>query len=78
MSAWREFPDSSHLEKALYDAQRRTLTVKFRKGAHPYRYEDFGPAAYTALLEAPSAGKHFHGHIKGQYLSYREPPEENS
>lgn len=77
MNAWQEFPASSHLEKALYDAQARTLTVKFRKGGSTYRYEDVGPAAYTALLEAPSAGKHFHGHIKGQYLSYRQPPEEN-
>ena len=76
--SWREHPDSSHLHSTLYDAQSRTLKIKFKKGGSTYRYEDVGPAAYTALLEAPSAGKHFHGYIKGQYLSYREAPEENS
>jgi len=71
---WHEFPNSSHFHSVSYDAEKRTLTVKFRKGG-TYRYEDFGPAAYTDLLEAPSAGKHFHQRIKGQYQSFREAEE---
>lgn len=71
---WQEFEGSSHLHSASYDEAKRTLTVKFRKGG-TYRYEDFGPAAYRDLIEAPSAGKHFHQRIKGQYLSYRETNE---
>jgi hypothetical protein len=58
--------DSSNIEAIGHHPESNTLRVKFLTGA-TYDYHDVPPESYQALVNAPSAGSHFHKHIKGQH-----------
>ncbi len=53
---------SSSIEAVGYDADNRTLHVKFNSGA-TYSYEDVDAEQHRALIEADSIGAHFSKHI---------------
>lgn len=57
---------SSHISTVDYDADTRTLTIKFTNGA-VYAYENVPQSIYTALNLAPSKGEYFAKYIKGKY-----------
>lgn len=57
---------SSHISTIDYNADSRTLTVKFTNGA-VYQYLAVPQFIYTALNLAPSKGEYFAKYIKGKY-----------
>lgn len=56
---------SSNIHSVAYDPTTSTLEVKFHGGGH-FRYHDVPPGVHEAFLKAPSAGKFFATHIRGQ------------
>ena len=54
--------DSAALAQIGYDADSRTLFIRFREGGL-YAYLDVPPATVQALGEAPSKGAFFHAEI---------------
>ena len=55
--------NSSSLEQAGYDAQRRQLIVVFKSGA-AYRYDGVPAALYEGLLQAESKGRFFIAYVR--------------
>lgn len=55
---------SSNLESCHYDPDSKTLTVKFLNGSS-YSYGGVVQEHYDGLIGAKSAGKYFHGTIRG-------------
>jgi KTSC domain-containing protein len=70
--------DSSHIESVGHDPNQRTMYVKYRDGGM-YAYPSTSAVEYTALLAAPSKGKHlrtFHagkGHKQQSSSTVRQP-----
>jgi hypothetical protein len=62
--------DSSAITAVGYDPETRTLEVEFSSGSV---YDYFGVAAplYESFLGAPSKGRFFAHHIRGQFPSER-------
>jgi hypothetical protein len=61
----RQFPSSSAIEAAGYDADRGILRVQFAKpkNAPPYDYPNVTQEQYDGLLKAKSKGRYFYLHI---------------
>ena len=52
------FRPESHLDKAIYNAEAKTVDVTFKRGGPAYRYFDFPPEALDEFTKAPSPGAH--------------------
>lgn len=61
---------SSNIESIGYDEGRHALRVKF-KDSGLYEYSGVTPEQHSALVNAPSVGRHFHVNIKGRHSSTR-------
>lgn len=61
---------SSNIEAAGYDAESKTLRVRFSNGAE-YDYADVPESLGTGIFEAESAGKFFHGAIRSSFKGVR-------
>jgi len=57
---------SSVIEDMGYDAESRTLHVKF-KGGKTYEHTDVPPEKYAAMTGADSTGKFYNKRIRDQY-----------
>jgi hypothetical protein len=62
--------DSSVFTSAAYVPDRRLLYLCFRSG-EVYRYFDFPPEQYQALLTADSKGRYFSSNIRDQFRCER-------
>lgn len=60
--------DSSNLQRAAYDPEKRELTVHFANNAM-HAYSDVDEETFTNLCTAESAGRFFHGMVRGVYDS---------
>ena len=49
-----------------YDPETQRMEIGFQSG-QVYQYEHVAPEHYAELVQAPSAGQHFHQHIKPRY-----------
>ncbi len=58
--------DSSALDAAGYDAERRELHVAY-KGGRAYVYLDVPPETYEAFLRAPSKGTFVNAEVKPRH-----------
>ena len=58
--------DSSNVDSVGYDAETKTLHVKFKSGG-VYHYHGVEPEAHSALMNAESIGWHLGTHIKGKH-----------
>lgn len=59
--------DSSNIASVGYE--NGTLYIRFHSGGL-YSYSDVPASVYQGLMSAPSKGRYFHAHIRGQY-NYR-------
>ncbi len=57
--------DSSAIDRIVYNARGRRLSVTFRAGT--YTYFDVPPEAYEAFMAAPSKGAYFNTEIRNRY-----------
>ena len=60
------FKKSTHLAGAIYDSDKRHLTLIFHNG-QPYTYIDVPQSIYRTLTMRSSPGSYFHGSIKSHY-----------
>ena len=67
-----EFPSSSAVERAEYQAAAGTLDIWYR-GGDRYSYFEVPPEIYEGLLAAPSAGEFVNVHVKPNYRYEIEP-----
>ena len=67
----RQSVDSSAISSVGYDVRRSMLEVKFRRGAI-YGYLEVPPQVWKDFLKAPSKGRFFSQHIRGQYPVVRQ------
>jgi KTSC domain-containing protein len=67
----RQSVDSSAISSVGYDARRSMLEVEFRRGA-VYDYLEVPPRVWKDLLKAPSKGRFFSQHIRGQFPVVRQ------
>lgn len=61
---------STELRSVGYDPSARRLEVEFRDGAL-YEYLEVPESEWTALMQAPSHGRHFNQHIRNGPYRYR-------
>lgn len=54
---------SSQIKEVGYDAESRTLYIKFNRGGM-YSYNPITEEGYRSLMGAESLGKYFHENIK--------------
>lgn len=57
---------SSNLSAMRYDAETRTLQIRFQSG-RTYDYQDVSADVADGLAQADSPGKYFNSSIKGVY-----------
>lgn len=57
---------SSALHSVAYDAEKKSLHVRFAAGGNTYEYPDVTQEQHDALMAAESMGKHFRLHIMGR------------
>jgi frataxin-like iron-binding protein CyaY len=57
---------SSNIKSVGYDPDSKTMHVEFTNGGL-YEYAGVEPAQHQALISAPSVGKHFGTHVRGQF-----------
>ena len=62
----RQSVASSNLRSIGYDTDTQTLEIEFHSGSI-YQYDDVPENIHSSLMQAPSKGKYFSRHIKGQY-----------
>lgn len=55
--------DSKALHSVAYDAEKKSLHIRFAEGGHTYEYPDVTQGQYDALMAAESMGRHFRQHI---------------
>lgn len=68
---------SSNLKEVGYDAETRTLYVRFKGNPVAlHAYDNVPPEVHRDLIGASSVGAYFHGHIKGKYSSIVRRPED--
>ena len=60
---------SSMIDSADYDAAAQTLIITFKKRGAVFEYANVPEHIYSGLSSAESAGKFFHSHIKGKYVT---------
>jgi hypothetical protein len=72
---WHPFQSkTSHVATTAYDPRTATMYVRF-KDQSVYAYPKTPPTGFTALLRAPSPGKHLRAaHPKGVVLAKAKPP----
>lgn len=58
--------DSSTIDKVGYDAEAKTLVIKFDNG-ETYKYLNVPEQTYKKLMKASSAGKFFNDYIKDKF-----------
>ena len=58
---------SKMLASVAYNDQKQILHLRFRKTGDVYRYFEFSPADYQALLEAESKGRFFLAQIRDHF-----------
>ena len=61
---------SSNLRAIGYDQENATLAVEFHSGVL-HHHGGVPAALYVGLMSAPSHGKYYNEHIKGQYPGRR-------
>jgi hypothetical protein len=61
---------SSNIAAIGYDAQSKTLAVRFTYGL-TYHFRDVPPDVYALFRDAPSKGSFFAWHIKADYVGVR-------
>ncbi|MBE1526888.1 hypothetical protein GGC65_001344 [Sphingopyxis sp. OAS728] len=66
------FPQSSIIDRILYDDEARTLCISFRDTGK-YVYEGVPAALFEAFRRAASAGSFFNERIKDRYRFRRDP-----
>ena len=66
---------SSHIAAHGYDAETRTLAIRFHGGERVYHYRDVPPETAQGLAKAGSVGRFFIAHIKGQFEVRSDPAE---
>lgn len=54
---------SSALHSVAYDAEKKSLHVRFAEGGNTYEYPDVTQEQHDALMAAESMGRHFRQHI---------------
>lgn len=60
--------ESSRIAEWGYDPESATLAIRFKSKASPMYYYDAVPQEVVdGIAKAPSIGKFFHEHIKGQF-----------
>jgi hypothetical protein len=60
------------IERACYDEQSQTLSLRFRETGR-YIYSEVPRAVYEMLCQAPSAGGYFNEFIKGRFPCRPDP-----
>lgn len=63
---WREFKNSSNVNRARYVDKEQAMDVEFKGGA-VYRYFKVQKNLFIHLCNAPSAGRFLNQHVKGEY-----------
>jgi hypothetical protein len=67
--------ESKHIAAVGYDANTRTLTVRFKSGG-TYTYHDVPEQLYEEMLDAPSIGQFHSLQIRGRFEHNRlDDPE---
>jgi hypothetical protein len=66
------FPGSSLIERVTYDADRGTLSIRFRHGGC-YVYDAVPQSVFDAFCLASSAGAFFNEHVRHGYAFRRDP-----
>lgn len=66
------FPQSSIIDRIIYDDEARTLCISFRDTGK-YVYEGVPAALFEAFCRAASAGIFFNERIKDRYRFRRDP-----
>jgi len=66
------FPQSSIIDRIIYDDEARTLCISFRDTGK-YIYEGVPAALFEAFCRAASAGSFFNERIKDRYRFRRDP-----
>jgi hypothetical protein len=62
--------NSTNIAEAFYQPSTQILEIYFHSG-HVYRYAGIDRDTFDELISAPSAGKFYNNHIRGQYTSLR-------
>lgn len=71
MQAFR-FRESSMIDRAVFDAEARTLCLSFRQTGK-YVYYDVPAALFEAMCQAKSVGQFFNEHVRGRFRCRRDP-----
>ena len=61
---------STNISEAFYQPSTQILEISFHSG-HIYRYAGISKDLFEQLVCAPSTGKFYNKHIRGQYTSLR-------
>ena len=67
MGEWIDTPESSNLQRFMYNEESQTLTVEFKNGG-VYEYYDVPVNIYEGLKNADSKGNYLYHHIKGSFM----------
>ena len=59
--------ESKMLAAVAYDAEKQILYLRFRNTGEGYRYFEFPPAEYQAVLDAESHGRFFLAPIRTRF-----------
>lgn len=73
----KEFPNSSTIAAAGYDAESRTLRVRFASGGI-YLYEDVPGEIFSGLLDARSPGSFFAKRVRTAYSGRKSGEAEDA
>lgn len=63
--------ESSWLDRAGYDEETQTLTIRMKNSSDVYEYQGVPAEVYREFLEAESKGGFFATKIQGQYPTAR-------
>ena len=62
--------NSTNISEAFYQPDTQILEISFHSG-HIYRYAGITREIFDQLISAPSTGKFYNKHIRGQFTSLR-------
>lgn len=62
-----QFLNSSNIEAAGYDSERRELHLRFLESGETYVYYDVEEWVFQELIQAPSPGSYLHHYIRDKY-----------
>lgn len=66
MGEWIDTPESSNLQRFMYNEESQVLTVEFKNGG-VYEYYDVPVNIYEGLVNADSKGSYLYHYIKGSF-----------